>query len=104
MQIGVHERELLTLMVLGAAIGLGKLFVGNSRLTLRAVVGQTIVGAGLATSAGAALIMFNDMPPTALVGIAALIGCGGQSTLEIAIRRYLGRSLRDRSPEADSHD
>jgi len=104
MQISVHEKELLTLVVLGAAIGLGKLFVGSARLTLRSVVGQTIVGAGLATSAGAALLMFNDMPPTALVGIASLIGCGGQSTLEIAIRRYLGRSSPDQPAELDSHD
>ncbi|EON14941.1 holin family 2 [Pandoraea sp. SD6-2] len=101
MQISTHEKELITLLVLGATIGLGKLFSSTSRLTLRAILGQTIVGAGLSMSSGAALIMFNDLRPTALVGIAALIGCGGQSTLEFLLRRYLGRESSDPPTHGD---
>lgn len=79
------------LIAIGAAIGFGKLLVGGERLTLRLILGRIIIGAGLATSAGAALLMFNDMSPTALVGVASLIGIGGQSVLEEALRRILGR-------------
>jgi len=92
MQLSVHEQQLLTLIVLGGAIALGRLLIGGGSLTVREILGQIMVGAGLATSAGAALLVFHDMSATALVGVGALIGCGGQSFLETAIRRYLGRS------------
>ncbi|MBR8317308.1 holin, partial [Burkholderia dolosa] len=47
MQLNPHEKELLTLVILGAAIGLGKLLVGRERLTVRILLGRMIIGAAL---------------------------------------------------------
>ncbi|WP_175692720.1 holin [Burkholderia ambifaria] len=92
MQLNAHEKELLTLVVFGAVIGLGKLLVGGERLTVRILLGRMIIGAGLSSSAGAILIMFKELEPTALIGVASAIGILGQSVLEAAAQRFLGRT------------
>ncbi|VWD22526.1 holin [Burkholderia contaminans] len=92
MQLSEHEKEILKLIVLGAFIGLGKVFVGGERLGVRLVLGRMIIGAGLSTSAGAALIMFNELSPTALVGVASVIGIMGQQALEAVVQRVIGKS------------
>jgi len=92
MQLNPHEKELLTLVVLGAAIGLGKLLVGRERLTVRILLGRMIIGAALSSSAGAVLIMFKELEPTALIGVASAIGILGQSVLEAAAQRLIGRT------------
>jgi len=92
MQLNAHEKELLTLVVLGAVIGLGKLLVGGERLTVRILLGRMIIGAALSSSAGAVLIMFKELEPTALIGVASAIGILGQSVLEAAAQRFLGRA------------
>lgn len=88
MYLNTTEKELLTLFVLGAAIGCGKVLVSQVALRLRTVLGQMMINAGLSVSAGAALIMFGDLSPTALVGVGALIGCGGHSTLDMVLQHY----------------
>jgi len=92
MQLNAHEKELLTLVVLGAVIGLGKLLVGGERLTVRILLGRMIIGVGLSSSAGAILIMFKELEPTALIGFASAIGILGQSVLEAAAQRFIGRT------------
>ncbi|NUX55908.1 holin [Paraburkholderia youngii] len=96
MQLNEHEKELVILFCLGAVIGLGKLMVGGEPMSLRLVVGRMIVGAGLSASAGAVLMVFQDMPPTALVGIASAIGILGQSVLEAAVQKFVGKLPGDR--------
>ncbi|ADG20411.1 holin family 2 [Paraburkholderia atlantica] len=91
MQLNEHEKELVILFGLGAVIGLGKLMVGGEPMSLRLVVGRMIVGAGLSASAGAVLMVFQDMPPTALVGIASAFGILGQSALEAMAQKFLGK-------------
>ena len=90
MQLNDHEKELLTLFIIGAVIGLGKLLVGGERLSVRIVLGRMIIGAALSASAGAVLIMFHDLSPTALVGVASAIGILGQSVLEAAVQKFVG--------------
>ncbi|WP_244132515.1 phage holin family protein [Burkholderia lata] len=51
-----------------------------------------IIGAGLSTSAGAALIMFNELSPTALIGVASIIGIMGQQVLEAVVQRVIGKA------------
>lgn len=92
MQLNPHEKELLTLVAVGAGIGLGKLLVGGERLTVRILLGRMIIGAGLSSSAGAILIMFKELEPTALIGVASAIGILGQSVLEAAAQRFIGRT------------
>ncbi|VWD62543.1 holin [Burkholderia contaminans] len=102
MQLNAHEKELLTLVVLGAVIGLGKLLVGGERLTVRILLGRMIIGAGLSSSAGAILIMFKELEPTALIGVASAIGILGQSVLEATAQRFLGRPTSE-SANGDAH-
>ncbi|MGU7854958.1 holin [Burkholderia orbicola] len=84
MQFNEQESELLALFVsIGAAIGLGKLFLGGERLTLRLLLGRMIIGAGLSTSAGAILIVFNELPPIALVGVASTVGIMGKQSASV---------------------
>lgn len=92
MQLSDHEKEVLKLIVIGAVIGLGKLFLGGERMTVRLLLGRMIIGAGLSTSAGAALIMFNELSPTALVGVASIIGIMGQQALEVLVQRVIGKA------------
>ncbi|WP_175689712.1 holin [Burkholderia anthina] len=100
MQLNPHEKELLTLVAVGAGIGLGKLLVGGERLTVRILLGRMIIGAGLSSSAGAILIMFKELEPTALIGVASAIGILGQSVLEAAAQRFIGRP-RGQSENSD---
>ncbi|WP_153100816.1 holin [Paraburkholderia hayleyella] len=91
MQLDDHEKELLMMLIVGAAIGLGKLLVGEERISARIVLGRMIVGAALSASAGAILIMFHDLPPTALIGVASALGILGQSVLEGVVQKFLER-------------
>lgn len=91
MQLNDHEKELLMLFMIGAVIGLGKLLVGGERLSVRIVLGRMIIGAALSASAGAVLIMFHDLSPTALVGVASAIGILGQSVLEVVVQKFVGK-------------
>ncbi|MGF6878342.1 holin [Paraburkholderia sp. MM5477-R1] len=96
MQLNEHEKELVMLLGLGAVIGLGKLLAGGEAISARLVVGRMIIGAGLSASAGAVLMIFKEMPPTALVGIASAIGILGQSVLEAAVQKFVGKLPDDR--------
>jgi hypothetical protein len=91
MQLNEHEKELVTLFGLGAVIGLGKLLAGGEGITVRLVVGRMIIGAGLSASAGAILMVFHDLSPTALVGVASAIGILGQSALEAVLQKFVGK-------------
>ncbi|WP_153076881.1 MULTISPECIES: holin [Paraburkholderia] len=91
MQLNENEKELLTLFIIGAVIALGKLLVGGERMSARIVMGRMIIGAALSTSAGAALVMFHDLTPVALTGVASALGILGQSVLEAAVQKFVGR-------------
>ncbi|WP_321782308.1 holin [Burkholderia pyrrocinia] len=102
MQLSDHEKEILKLIAIGAVIGFGKVLVGGERLRLRLVLGRMIIGAGLSTSAGAALIMFNELSPTALVGVASIIGIMGQQALEVLVQRVIGKPVSADAGGADA--
>ncbi|SIO50435.1 Phage holin family 2 [Burkholderia sp. GAS332] len=91
MQLNEHERTLALLAVIGAVIGLGQLFVGGDRITVRILLGRMIIGAGLSASAGAVLMVFKDLSPTALVGVASAIGILGQNVLEVVVQKFIGK-------------
>ncbi|MGF6878340.1 hypothetical protein [Paraburkholderia sp. MM5477-R1] len=69
---------------------------------IRLVVGRMILGAGLSASAGAVLMVFKEMPPTALVGIASALGILGQSALEVLAQQILGKIPDDRKDRGES--
>ncbi|OHX20522.1 phage holin family protein [Chromobacterium sphagni] len=82
-----HEKGLVALLVVGAAIGLGKLLVSNEQITARLAVGRAILGGATSTVAGVVLTQFPDMPLPALVGIGACIGILGAQYLEAWLKQ-----------------
>ncbi|MGB8418031.1 hypothetical protein [Paraburkholderia sp.] len=58
---------------------------------LAAPAGPVGPGVGVSASAGAVLMVFQDMSPTALVGVASAIGILGQSALEAILQKLIGR-------------
>jgi len=77
-----HERTILWLALMGALIGLGKLFISNEVLTWRLVIGRTIIGAATSTAALAALSYFTTLPPGAIYGLGSVLGIAGAQVLE----------------------
>lgn len=54
-----HEKTVLTLIVIGALIGMSRLLVSNEPLSWRMIVGRTILGSATSTIAGVVLIQFR---------------------------------------------
>ncbi|WXK36470.1 holin [Mycetohabitans rhizoxinica] len=102
MHLNEHERDLLKLVIIGAVIGLGKLLAGGERICARLVFGRMIIGAALSASAGAALTVFNDLHPTALVGFASALGILGQSALEAVVQKCVGHMPTRRGEGTDA--
>lgn len=86
-------RIVLMLGGIGAVISLAKVLVGNEAITLRLIVGRTILGSGTSLLAGMALIHFPDIHILALVGVAAALGIIGSSVIELTLTRLLARYL-----------
>lgn len=99
MQIGLHEKELLILPGVDAVIGLGKLLTSVEPLSVRGIAGGMVTGAALSVSAGAVLILFHELPPTALVGVASVIGLLGQPLLEKIMDHFWGNLRRDKDAD-----
>ncbi|KIA81371.1 holin [Chromobacterium piscinae] len=86
-----HERGLLALLLVGAAIAVGKLLVSDEAITLRLAAGRAILGGATSTVAGIVLMHVPDIPLPALVGLGAALGILGAQYLEALIRRRLER-------------
>jgi hypothetical protein len=99
MRMDSNESTLLTIVVVGITIAIGKLLNGGEHITVRLLLGRVILGGGLSASAGALLAICPSMHPVALVGIASAFGILGQSFLEMLVQRYF---LRDKD-EPDNH-
>ncbi|HDL7822537.1 TPA: holin [Yersinia enterocolitica] len=95
-------RIVLMLGGIGAVISLAKVLVGNEAITLRLIVGRTILGSGTSLLAGMALIHFPDIHILALVGVAAALGIMGSSVIEMALTRLLNRYLGRLKKENES--
>lgn len=87
-----NDEEMLTLAVviasIGAVIGLGKLLQSGESLTLRLAVGRAITTAALGIMAFVGLALIPELPPLALVGIAAFLASIGESGIERLLQRY----------------
>ncbi|RVT30028.1 holin [Acinetobacter indicus] len=77
-----HEKNLMLLIVIGAAIGFAKLLVSDEKLTWRLTIGRTILGAATSTIAGAVVLQIPDINPMALVAIASGLGILGSTFIE----------------------
>lgn len=80
-------KNFLTLVLLGSMIALGKLLQSDEELTLRLIVGRTLLGAATSLIAGVALLQIPDMDPLALIGIGSALGIAGQQTVEAWLKK-----------------
>lgn len=85
------EKSLLTIVLIGALIGLGKLLASDEVLTIRLLLGRTLMGAATSMVAGVAVLHIPDMPLIAMFGIAAALGIAGSQALELLFKHYLDR-------------
>lgn len=74
----------------GALIGLGRLLVSGEKLTLRLILGRSIVSGGLAVAAGAVLTVIPNIPVLALCGLAAACAVLGEQFLERLLNKKAG--------------
>lgn len=84
------EGFLAILAGIGAAIGIGKLFISAEPVTFRSFIGRAIVTAGLGACAGAITYLMPDASPILLYGAAAGMASMGASTLEYIVKTKLG--------------
>ncbi|MDR3382325.1 holin [Cupriavidus basilensis] len=87
-----HEKNLFMLLMLGAMIGLAKLFVSAEPLTVRLAIGRAVMGSATSMVAGVALIQFPTLSPLALIGIGSMLGIAGSQALESYFKRRLHQS------------
>lgn len=77
-----HEKTFWMLVVIGASIGFAKLMVSDEKLTLRLMIGRTILGGATSTIAGAIILQVPDINPLALIAIASALGILGSTFIE----------------------
>lgn len=87
-----NESTLWALLVLGAAIAIGKALNSDEPITPRLFIGRMILGAGTSMMAGAVLIWVPGIPNIAVVGLGSALGIAGHQVIELWLKRR-GSSL-----------
>lgn len=85
------EQSFWYLLIMGAAIGIGKLLVSNDPITLRLILGRALLGAATSMVAGVGLAQFPGLPPLALYGIGSALGIVGSQFLELWLKRWMNK-------------
>ena len=80
-------KSLMGLAIMGALIGVAKLLVSSEALTLRVILGRSILGSATSLVAGVVLIQIPSIPPLALLSIGSALGILGQQYLERLLRK-----------------
>lgn len=86
-----HEKSLLTILIIGGLIGMSKLLVSKEPLSLRLVIGRTILGSAASAVAGIVLLQIPDISPLALVGIASGLGILGSTFIEEYLKNNVNK-------------
>lgn len=85
-----ESKSVLGLILVGAAIGLGKLLNSPETLTVRIVAGRALTSGGIGLAAAACLAWLPDLNFYTQVGIAAALSSLGTSAVESLINRLTG--------------
>jgi len=88
-----HEKSLLSLVIIGAVIALGKVLSSSEAITPALFFGRIILGSATSVAAGAVLIWIPDISPMAINGAGAALGIAGYQVVEAWIRRKGSNSL-----------
>lgn len=91
------EQTLVTVGLLGAFIGIGKLLSAGDPIKPRQALGHAIVSSGIAMSAGAVLAWIPGASTTLIIGVACGLASLGTSGLSLFLQRLLNvRSSADK--------
>ncbi|NHB87187.1 phage holin family protein [Photorhabdus tasmaniensis] len=82
-----HEKTLLSLLLMGAIITLGKMLTSTEPITLRLFVGRIVLGSAVSVAAGSILIWIPGLSPLAVIGLGAALGIAGHQGVELWLRR-----------------
>ena len=82
-----HEKSLLSLLLIGALIAIGKVLSGDDPITLRHFAWRVILGSFVSVMAGAVLIQIPNANPLAIQGVGAALGIAGYQAVELWLRR-----------------
>ena len=86
-----HEKTVFTLLIIGALIGVSRLLVSSEPLSVRLIIGRTILGSVTSAIAGIVLIQFPDLSPVALVAIACALGILGSTFIEEYLKKNVNK-------------
>lgn len=86
-----HEKSILMIILIGGLIGMSKLFVSKEPLSVRLVIGRTILGSATSLIAGVVLLQMPDISPLALVGLASALGILGSTFIEEYLKKNVDK-------------
>jgi len=86
-----HEKTILTLFIVGGLIGMSRLLVSSDPLSVRLIIGRTILGSATSSIAGVVLIQFPTLSPIALVAIACALGILGSTFIEEYLKKNVNK-------------
>lgn len=86
-----HEKSILMIVVIGGLIGMSKLLVTKEPLSVRLVIGRTILGSATSLIAGVILLQMPDISPLALVGVASALGILGSTFIEEYLKKNVDK-------------
>lgn len=77
-----HDKSILMLIVIGGLIGMSKLLVSKEPLSVRLLIGRTILGSATSLIAGVVILQIPNVSPLALIGLASALGILGSTFIE----------------------
>ena len=77
-----HDKSILMLIVIGGLIGMSKLLVSKEPLSVRLLIGRTILGSATSLIAGVVIMQIPNVSPLALIGLASSLGILGSTFIE----------------------
>lgn len=86
-----EAQGVLSLIAVGAMVGLGQLLASKEVLTARIVFGRMLSSAGLGAAAAFVLAIMPDLPISAQFGLAAALASLGTSGLERLFQKWIGK-------------
>jgi len=81
------DKSILMLIVIGGLIGMSKLLVSKEPLSVRLLIGRTILGSATSLIAGVVILQIPNVSPLALIGLASSLGILGSTFIEEYLKK-----------------
>ena len=86
-----HDKSILMLIVIGGLIGMSKLLVSKEPLSVRLLIGRTILGSATSLIAGVVILQIPNVSPLALIGLASSLGILGSTFIEEYLKKNVDK-------------